>query len=611
MKRVRRDRNFSLLLTAILFACGHVVKGGDGGEECAGGLSWCDGECIDLSRDAANCGLCGRICRQPPHASGRCVEGNCVFECQEGWWDENGNLEDGCEYECTPSGEANDICNGADDDCDGLFEEDEGQDACRQGEQNIPCQSACGTTGTTDCDQYCMKGPCRPPAEECNGSDDDCDTIVDNGFPCAREEETSCTTVCGSRGTGVCSSACTLPAPASCNPPQETCNWSDDDCDGEIDEGHWGMLIEPVGITDGTRETRNPLISFGIDSYVIAWEDERNGTPGELYTKEVGLHGENISQDIRLIGNGSSERLGDITWGGDRYAIAYYSEIDSGDYEVWVATVRSDGSRIREVKSIYAMNDQTFPSITYDGTGWALAWFDERTTEGWHNVYFARIEPENLVLSGVASPLSISMQEETIPDVAWSGSGYAVVWKQLSQAGWLLNLKTISSDGTPSGTIKTVSGIFTYLLEPTIVWTGSEWVVSWAGEKSDGTKGYFLARLDESGDLISGSETTVDTFNSIPQGNYAAIRIAAAELGLGVVWEKDVTPGRRDILFRRFTYDLNPIGEILPIDTEGTSHTPAIAWDGEGFGIVWLHRTLESGLSAAVGFVRVGCLTDS
>ncbi len=88
-------------------------------------------------------------------------------------------------------------CNGADDDCDTLI--DEG------------VTNACGTCGL-------------PPTESCNGSDDDCDGATDEGV---------------ANACGTCGAA-----------PSETCNGIDDDCDGPIDEGVCGGCVPSSEICD-------------------------------------------------------------------------------------------------------------------------------------------------------------------------------------------------------------------------------------------------------------------------------------------------------------------------------------------------------------------------
>lgn len=69
----------------------------------------------------------------------------------------------------------------------------------------------------------------QPETETCDGKDNDCDGLVDEDVP-----PRPCRTACG-LGTEVCRDAafagCTAPQPVP-----ETCNAVDDDCDGAIDE---------------------------------------------------------------------------------------------------------------------------------------------------------------------------------------------------------------------------------------------------------------------------------------------------------------------------------------------------------------------------------------
>ena len=133
---------------------------------------------------------------------------------------------DGTPGPCMPPAE---VCNGVDDDCnaspDDTFE-------CVRGATRS-CTTSCGGTGTQSCDD-CTWGACAAGAEVCGGGDDDCDGMIDEGFACVGGSSGSCPTTCGSTGTRACLGDCSWD---TCAPPAEICNGVDDDCDSACDDG--------------------------------------------------------------------------------------------------------------------------------------------------------------------------------------------------------------------------------------------------------------------------------------------------------------------------------------------------------------------------------------
>jgi hypothetical protein len=116
---------------------------------------------------------------------------------------------------------------------------------CPPSSQNLDygwqwCEMADGTVGKQHitCDKGQLKyTPCQPcDIEVCDGADNDCDGVVDEGLSVA-----PCETQCGA-GNAVCiegQEICFGP-----EPQEEICDYLDNDCDGETDEGQLNACFE-------------------------------------------------------------------------------------------------------------------------------------------------------------------------------------------------------------------------------------------------------------------------------------------------------------------------------------------------------------------------------
>jgi hypothetical protein len=128
-------------------------------------------------------------------------------------------------------------CNALDDDCDGSTDENNpgGNQACNTGLNGV---CANGTTscsmGTLQCNQTTMAS-----AEVCNGLDDDCDAMTDEGNPGGGAMcSTNLFGVCAA-GTTACSGG-TLACNQNTMSSAEICDGLDNDCDNFVDDGNPG-----------------------------------------------------------------------------------------------------------------------------------------------------------------------------------------------------------------------------------------------------------------------------------------------------------------------------------------------------------------------------------
>jgi hypothetical protein len=224
-------------------------------EVCNGRDDDCDGkvdEDTDLSSSPDHCGTCGHVCPTGPHADAVCTSGKCRLLCHDGWHDNNGSSEDGCEAAtCVPSEET---CDGHDNDCDCPGDTNGDTTVCGPGDEGVDegfdktqpasCGPFCVACNYSHAEALCVDGQCRPGA--CDEGWHDFDGLTHNGC------ETQCTPT---------------------NDSVERCDGIDNDCDGEIDEGAGcGTLCPDDMVSVGAV--------FCIDRYEASRPDATMSSPG-------------------------------------------------------------------------------------------------------------------------------------------------------------------------------------------------------------------------------------------------------------------------------------------------------------------------------------------
>ncbi|MEZ4307219.1 MAG: MopE-related protein [Polyangiaceae bacterium] len=221
----------------------------------------------NTATDVKNCGECGNVCMLAG-ATAQCFLGKCEIDtCFDGKYDVDGDPSNGCEYTCVVPVPGPELCNGLDDDCDGLTDSDD--------PDLVPPPNFCTTTPGTPCEntQILCNGAagwsCSYPAgvevvqgfvklteSKCDGIDGNCDGQIDEWFtdlgkPCSDMGVSQCKDfgliVCDPQNAATTKCDLSFPAKRRAAGPEQ-CNGKDDDCNGLIDDNlpDEAFAMEPI-----------------------------------------------------------------------------------------------------------------------------------------------------------------------------------------------------------------------------------------------------------------------------------------------------------------------------------------------------------------------------
>jgi Notch-like protein len=213
-------------------------------------------ETFDLMTDVNNCGKCGNAC-SIANAIARCDQGKCrVQSCQSGFIDKDGKEDNGCEEPCVKTNGGVEICDSKDNDCNGVVDDPGGNPVDFQSDP-FNCGGCNTKCVLANADAVCQAAKCvldkckglyknadgdsgngceclATGPEVCDGVDNDCNGLVDDGLPplgSCGSDTGECT-----KGSLVCQNGVAVCVGAT-GPQPESCDGKDNDCDGTPDNG--------------------------------------------------------------------------------------------------------------------------------------------------------------------------------------------------------------------------------------------------------------------------------------------------------------------------------------------------------------------------------------
>ncbi len=285
----------------------------------------------------------------------------------------------------------------------------------------------------------------------------------------------------------------------------EVCDGVDNDCDGIVDNG---AIYVPAGTdvrVSGPVAPADPGgMAWGGTSYAASYTGagEQNGfsvflsmlTPaGAVITPP----GEQTFTRVDAAASG-----GPLVWIGDRYGMVWQDRRD-GNYEVYFNTISSAGAKQQaDVRLTFDAGFSVNPALAWNNVEFLVAWQDDSL--GAFDVFAERVDASGTALTG---NLQLTHAEGAFdnesPVLAPGLKGVGVAWSFGDSLHEIVDFQVWSPDlSTPITPALHVTDGSTQAVYPAVVWNRDRYVVAWYDETATPAAIYAAAFLEDGTLLI-------------------------------------------------------------------------------------------------------------
>ena len=234
------------------------------------------------------------------------------------------------------------------------------------------------------------------------------------------------------------------------------------------------------------------------------------------------------------------------------------------------------------ITRVAAQYSQTLPDVAFDGANFLVVWQDDRGGV----ISGARVTPEGVVLDPMGILITQAPGERGAPVVGFDGVNFLVVWEE-NRVG--TDWDVIGARVTPQGAVLDPAGIPISTAEDdqwttAIAFDGANHLVVWEDDRDDTLFNIYGARVTPQGMVLDPAGIPIST----AENDQLTPAVAFDGAGFFVAWE-DYRTGVSDIYGARVTAQ----GTVLDLDGIPVSTAtnvqlfPALAFDGQNVLATW------------------------
>jgi hypothetical protein len=252
-------------------------------------------------------------------------------------------------------------------------------------------------------------------------------------------------------------------------------------------------------------DQHSPSVAFDGTNYLVVWYDDRSGSSDITGARvsQTGTVLDTAGIAISMAANNQSSPS--VAFDGTNYLVVWHDTRSGGYIDIYGARVNPAGTVLDPagIAISTATYWQSFPSVTFDGTNYFVVWQDRRSYT-YCDIYGARVNPAGTVLDPAGIAISTATFDQFYPSVAFDGTNYLVVWFDTRSA---ITRDIYGARVNPAGTVLDPAGIAlsttaNNLASPSVAFDGTNYLVVWEEPRSSTSIDIYGARVSLAGTVI-------------------------------------------------------------------------------------------------------------
>jgi hypothetical protein len=289
----------------------------------------------------------------------------------------------------------------------------------------------------------------------------------------------------------------------------EVCDGVDNDCDGIVDNGASLVAVgDAVLVSDQNSQASPASIAYGGGSdYLTAFSGEL-GSNASVYLAELDRNGKHDTPQ-KFLAVPADGYGGPLAWTGDRYGIAWSDRREARggiiNYEVYFNIVNPDGTkRNADLRLSFADGFSISPALAWTGNEFVVLWQDDGTSRfGFNELVGQRIDVNGAAIGGNVQLIDDGGLGQTSPAIAAGKRTLGVAWMSGDATSHQLMFAVFDQELHPMMAPALITARMTSGVYPIIVFNQSTYIVAWHDPDSALKTVYGTVRDELGGEIVA------------------------------------------------------------------------------------------------------------